>query len=287
MFIFKPTLENYADLWLKSITDNLPVVGIVLGVIILALIIIGIFAKRLTFPTSITYWGIGVVLLLIVWALPNFVDTATFYDYLINTIIVVAGTLIISISIGCLSAYGLARYTGIAGVVILIAALAFRALPSMGLILPFFWIGRSLGLIDTYPLVILVLVARNQPFTIWMLRSFFMDIPREIEEAALIDGANRFTAFTKVIVPIMWPGIISTSLFTLLLAYQEFLMVRLLTNQNWTMAVGISPYAVGEDPGHLVTAAAAAVSTTLPLLLIIYLFQKQLVRGLTAGAVKG
>ena len=107
-------------------------VGIVLGVIILALIIIGIFAKRLTFPTSITYWGIGVVLLLIVWALPNFVDTATFYDYLINTIIVVAGTLIISISIGCLSAYGLARYTGIAGVVILIAALAISGLAQYG-----------------------------------------------------------------------------------------------------------------------------------------------------------
>ena len=72
-------------------------------------------------------------------------------------------------------------------------------------------------------------VAVNQPFTIWMLRSFFMDIPKELEESAMVDGANRLTAFRKVIIPIMWPGIISTALFSLLLAYNEFLLVRILT----------------------------------------------------------
>jgi multiple sugar transport system permease protein len=157
----------------------------------------------------------------------------------------------------------------------------------MGLLLPFFWIGRAIGLIDSYVLVILVLVAKNQPFTIWMLRSFFMDIPRELEEAATIDGANRLTAFTKVIIPIMWPGIISASLFTLLLAYHEFLLVRLLTTVNWTLPVAISSYASGEDPGQITLAAAAAVSTTLPILLVILFFQKHLVAGLTQGAVKG
>ncbi len=287
LFIFEPTLKNYTNLWLDSITENLPVVGIVLGVIIVALIIIGIFAKRLPFPTSIAYWGIVVVLFLIVWALPNIVDTAQFYDYFVNTIIVTVGTVIISISVGCLAGYALARYTGVAGVVILIAALGFRALPSMGLLLPFFWLGRWSGLVDSYVLVILVLVAKNQPFTIWMLRSFFMDIPQEIEESAMIDGANRITAFTKVIIPIMWPGIISTALFTLLLAYHEFLLVRLLTTTNWTLTVAMSSFAVGEDPGHITLGAAAAVSTTIPIMIVILFFQKQLVKGLTAGAVKG
>jgi len=287
LFIFEPTFENYSDLWLDSITENLALVGIVLSVIIVALIIIGIFAGRIPLPNNVIYGGILVGFLLILFALPRFVNTSQFYDYLINTVIVTVGTVVISISVGGLAGYALARYTGVAGVVILIAALAFRSLPSMGLLLPFFWLGRATGLVDSYVLVILVLVAKNQPFTIWMLRSFFMEIPREIEESAMIDGANQLTAFTKVIIPIMWPGIISAALFTLLLAYHEFLLVRLLTNVNWTLTVGISGFAVGEDPGHITLAAAAAVSTTLPILLIIFIFQKQLVKGLTAGAVKG
>jgi len=287
LFIFEPTFENYSDLWLDSITENLALVGIVLSVIIVALIIIGIFAGRIPLPNNVIYGGILVGFLLILFALPRFVNTSQFYDYLINTVIVTVGTVVISISVGGLAGYALARYTGVAGVVILIAALAFRSLPSMGLLLPFFWLGRATGLVDSYVLVILVLVAKNQPFTIWMLRSFFMEIPREIEESAMIDGANRLTAFTKVIIPIMWPGIISAALFTLLLAYHEFLLVRLLTNVNWTLTVAISGFARGEDPGHITLAAAAAVSTTLPILLIIFIFQKQLVKGLTAGAVKG
>ena len=90
-----------------------------------------------------------------------------------------------------------------------------------------------------------------------MLRSFFMNIPKEIEESAMVDGANRLTAFISVIIPIMWPGIISTALFTLLLAYSDFLLVRILTQSNWTLTVAISKYAAGEDPGHITLAAAA------------------------------
>ena len=124
-----------------------------------------------------------------------------------------------------MAGYGLARYTGHAGVVVLIAALGFRALPRLSLILPYYWIGNITNLLDTHLLVILTLVAVNQPFTIWMLRSFFMEIPRELEESAMVDGASRLTAFRRVIIPIMWPGIISTALFSLLLAYNEFLLV--------------------------------------------------------------
>jgi len=287
LFIFEPTFKNYSDLWLDSIGENLPVVGIVLSVIIVVLIMIGIFARYIPLPNRIIYGGILVAIALILFAIPRFLDTGRFYDYFINTIIVTVGTVIISISVGCLAGYALARYTGVAGVVILIAALGFRSLPSMGLLLPFFWLGRWSGLVDSYILVILVLVAKNQPFTIWMLRSFFMDIPREIEESAMIDGANRLTAFFKVIIPIMWPGIVSTALFTVVLAYHDFLIVKLLTQQNWTLTVAMSAWAVGEDPGHITLAAAAAVSTTIPLMIVIFLFQKQLVQGLTAGAVKG
>ena len=103
----------------------------------------------------------------------------------------------------------------------------------------------------------------------------------------MVDGASRFTAFRKVVIPIMWPGIISTALFSLLLAYNEFLLVRLLTQTNWTLPVAISRFTGGEDPRHLTLAAAAAVSATIPIVVVILFFQKNLVKGLAAGAVKG
>ena len=165
--------------------------------------------------------------------------------------------------------------------------LRFRALPRIAFLLPFYWIGSALNLLDTHLLVILTMVAINQPFTIWMLRSFFMEIPADLEDAAMIDGASRFQAFMNVIIPIMWPGIISTALFSLLLAYNEFLLVRLLTQTNWTLPVAISRFTGGEDPRHLTLAAASAVSATIPIILVILFFQKNLVKGLAAGAVKG
>lgn len=197
------------------------------------------------------------------------------------------GTLVVSITIGCLAGYALARYAGILGVVILVAALGFRALPRLAFVLPYFYLGQISGLYDSHVLLIICLVAVNQPFTIWMLRSFFMDIPREIEESAMVDGCNRLTAFLRVIIPITWPGIISTALFTLLLAYNEFLLVRILTQSKWTLPVAIAQFTGGEDPGHITLASAAAVSTTIPIVIVILFFQKQLVKGLTAGAVKG
>jgi len=224
---------------------------------------------------------------LLLWGIPRLIDTAKFYDYFINTIIVTVGTVVISISIGCLAAYGLARYSGLLAVSILIAALAFRALPRLAFILPYYSIGSATNTLDTYLLIILTLVAINQPFTIWMLRSFFMEIPKDLEEAAMIDGASRLTAFRKVIIPIMWPGIISTALFSLLLAYNEFLLVRILAQTNWTLPVAISRFTGGEDPRHLTLAAASAVSITIPIIIVILVFQKHLVKGLSAGAVKG
>lgn len=287
LFFFEPTLENYSDLWLESTPDNFAALGFGLVAIVVALVFLGIFAGRLPVPNWVIYCGILVVGFLILWAIPRFVDTAEFYDYFVNTIIVTVGTVIISISVGCLAGYALARYTGISGVVILVAALGFRALPRMAFVLPYFWLGQMTGLYDTHFLLIITLVAVNQPFTIWMLRSFFMDIPREIEESAMVDGCNRLTAFLRVIIPITWPGIVSTALFTLLLAYNEFMLVRVLTQSNWTLPVAIAQFTGGEDPGHITLASAASVSVTIPIVFVILFFQKQLVKGLTAGAVKG
>ena len=157
----------------------------------------------------------------------------------------------------------------------------------MAFILPYYYFAQLSGLYDTFPLLIVTFVAINQPFTIWMLRSFFMEIPRELEEAAMIDGCNRLTGFVRVIVPIVWPGIITTALFTLLLAYNEFLLARLLTATNSTLPVGISRYTSGEDARLIPLSNASAVSITLPIVFIIIFFQRYLIKGLAGGAVKG
>lgn len=286
-FIFTPTFENYTELWLRSVPENGATIAYFIMAAIVVLVCLLLFANNIPVPNGVVYVGTLIGFGVLLWAIPKVLDTAQFYDYFVNTIIVTVGTVIVSISIGCLAGYSLARYAGIASVVILIAALAFRALPRLAFILPYYWIGQATNLLDTHLLVILTLVAVNQPFTIWMLRSFFMDIPKDLEESAMVDGASRLTAFRKVIIPIMWPGIISTALFTLLLAYNEFLLVRILTQSNWTLPVAISRFTGGEDPRHLTLAAAASVSATIPIVLVILFFQKNLVKGLAAGAVKG
>ena len=286
-FIFTPTWENYQELWLREVPENGMMILYTLLACTVLLICIALFAEYIPMPNGLIYAVVVAGGALMLWAIPRYVDTDQFYDYFLNTLIVTFGTVVVSISVGCLAGYALSRYTGMAAVVVLISALAFRALPRLAFTFPYYWIGKLTNLLDTHVLLIITLVALNQPFTIWMLRSFFMDIPKDLEESAMVDGANRLTAFRKVIIPIMWPGIISTALFSLLLAYNEFLLVRILAPTTWTLPVAISRYTGGEDPRHLTLAAAASVSATIPIVIVILFFQKHLVKGLSAGAVKG
>jgi multiple sugar transport system permease protein len=137
--------------------------------------------------------------------------------------------------------------------------------------------------------VIAVLVSINQPFTIWMLRSFFQSIPAELDEAARVDGCSHAQAFYRVIMPVMWPGVITTGLFSFLLAYNDYLVCALLLDaQSQTMVPAITQYFNRETTAtDQVEAVAAAVSITAPLFLLVMVFQRQIVSGLTAGAVKG
>ena len=288
LFWFEPTFEQYSELWLEKVPENFLVLVYTLIAILMTLFLFSVIGKKLSISSvAIRLIILGTIVLMLL-SIPLFVKTAEFYDYFVNTMIVAIGTVIISIGIASLSGYALSRYLGIAGVILIILALAFRSLPRMAFGLPYFWMGQISGLYDSNFLVIIALAAVNQPFAIYMLRSFFKDIPREIEEAAMVDGASRFEAFIKVIVPIMWPGIITTSLFTLVLVYHEFLLVRILTLKNWTLAVAMQQYLGGiSDSGSLPLKSAAAVSAALPLLVVILFYQKHLIKGITAGSVKG
>lgn len=283
---YEVTSNAYRAFWLRSDDQAfLPVVGVLLGGVLLSVLIARIGRRqRTSWP-----WYLASALMVAgtIWFIPTQFAMTRNYAYFINSVIVTVLTLAISISLGLLAGYGLARYSGISGAMILIVALAFRALPRTAFALPYYVAADRLGILNSRLVVVMALVALNQPFTIWMLRSFFMEIPRAIEEAAMVDGANRFQAFWRVIVPIMWPGIIATSLFTLLLAYNEFLLVRVLTITEWTLPVALVALTGGESTTTLTQAAAASVSITLPIVVIIIIFQKHLVKGLAAGAVKG
>lgn len=219
-----------------------------------------------------------------------------------NSLIVTTGVVTVSLTVGTLAGYGLARSGSTLAFWILLIALIFRALPPSVLVagyLPVFinsaeWLAPILG--ENAPTlygkpfaVIAVLVAINQPFTIWMLRSFFQNIPSELDEAARVDGCSHFQAFRRVIMPVMWPGVITTGLFSFLLAYNDFLVTALLLDaQNQTMVPAIVGMFNRETTTtDQVVAVAAAVSITAPLIFLVLIFQRQIVSGLTAGAVKG
>ena len=211
-----------------------------------------------------------------------------FYVNFMNTALVTLGTVALSLGVGCLAGYALSRYRGAWGFGLLIVALVFRALPHSTLLPSFLTLFDVLGLRNTTLSLILVLVAINQPFTIWMLRAFFANIPAELDEAALVDGCTRWQAFRRVIVPVMWPGIVTTGLFSFLLAYNDFLLSSALTNtERMTMPAAIANAISAESEALLMQGVAGAVSITIPLIVLVAIFQKQLVSGLTQGAVKG
>lgn len=237
-----------------------------------------------------------------------------FYRNFQNSVVVTLGVVAVSLTIGTLAGYALSRTKSSPAFWLLTTALVFRALPysvlaagylpvfvnSRDLLMPL-WsapvLGPLLQALSSAPptlygqpwAVIAVLVSINQPFTIWMLRSFFETIPVELDEAARVDGCTDFGAFRRVIMPVMWPGVVTTGLFSFLLAYNDYLICALLLDaQSQTMVPAITQYFNRETTmTDQVEAVAAAVSITAPLFLLVMVFHRQIVSGLTAGAVKG
>lgn len=212
-----------------------------------------------------------------------------FWKAALNTAIVSICVVAISLTFGTLGGYALSRSTFRYAFWLLILALVFRAMPHItlvsGYLLPFFeW-----NLWGHLPTGIIVLVAINQPFTLWMLTSFFKNIPKDLDESAMVDGCTPFQAFRHVIIPVMWPGVITTGLFSFLLAYNDFAVTAmLLSKENQTMVPKIASFlGTTQTKGNVMFAVSSVVSVTAPLFVLVLFFQRQIVSGLTAGAVKG
>jgi trehalose/maltose transport system permease protein len=212
-----------------------------------------------------------------------------FWRAALNSTVVVVCVVVISLTIGTLGGYALSRSTYRYTFWLLITALVFRAVPPItlvsGYLLPFY----SLNMWGHLPTAIIVLVAINQPFTLWMLTAFFKNIPKDLDESARMDGCTPFQAFRHVIIPVMWPGVITTGLFSFLLAYNDFIVTAmLLSKQNQTMIPKIASFlGTTQTEGNVMFAVASVVSVAAPLFILIMFFQRQIVSGLTAGAVKG
>jgi trehalose/maltose transport system permease protein len=212
-----------------------------------------------------------------------------FWRAALNSLVVVVCVVTISLTFGTLGGYALSRSTYRYAFWLLILALVFRAMPPItlvsGYLLPFYqW-----NLWGHLPTAIIVLVAINQPFTLWMLTAFFRNIPKELDESARVDGCTPFQAFRHVIIPVMWPGVITTGLFSFLLAYNDFIVTAmLLSKENQTMIPKIASFlGTTQTEGNVMFAVSSVVSVTAPLFLLVMFFQRQIVSGLTAGAVKG
>ena len=203
-------------------------------------------------------------------------DRKSLFGETLNTFIICFFVVCTSLTIGTLGGYALSRSSYQYTFWLLVIALIFRAMPPItlvaGYMLPFFeW-----NIWGILPTTIVVLVAINQPFTLWMLHSFFQNIPKELDESAKVDGCTQFEAFRFVIIPAMWPGVITTGLFSFLLAYNDFAVTSmLLAENNRTMVPAIAAFlGTTYTEGNIMFAVAAVVSTTIPLFLASYVLSK-------------
>jgi multiple sugar transport system permease protein len=207
-----------------------------------------------------------------------------------NSAIVALVTTALSLVVGAFCAYALARLKMKRKFLILAIVLSISTFPQIAIAAPIFKLWRDIGLYNTIPGLVIPYLTFALPLTIYILTSFFREIPRDLEEAALVDGATNFEAFRKVVVPLAAPGLATAGILTFIAAWNEFLLAITLTSSTKARTV---PAAIAFFTGStqfeqpLGTISAASVTISIPLILLVLFFQKRIVAGLTAGAVKG
>jgi len=210
-----------------------------------------------------------------------------FLRYLKNSVLVSFFTPVISVSVSALAAYAFSRWrTGIARSSLLFI-LTFRMVPVTLIVLPLYVIAYNVGMHDNPVTLVLIYSALNIPFSLWLLRGFFMDIPLALDEAAMIDGCTRFGAFWRVILPTVRPGLIAASIFSFALAWNEYFVALMLTGRRTKLLTVAAAEYRGELIQYWSYSAAAAVGIILPAVVFMMIVQRYFTRGLTFGAVKG
>jgi len=209
--------------------------------------------------------------------------------FLLNSLVIVTASVVISLLIGTPAAYALARFDlptklGSAG---LMSALFVRMVPAILLVVPFYIALGKFGLLNNRLGLIIIYTGINTSFVIWMMQSFLAEIPKEIEEAALVDGDSRWSAMWRIILPLAGPGLAATAIFAVIATYNDFLVALTMTStpKAQTVPVGISTL-IGKIQVEWGPMAAAGVIGAVPIIIFASLVQRHFVRGMTLGAVK-
>jgi len=231
---------------------------------------------------------------------PVFLFTPTFKSYhdvllvrslsqvrfIANSLIATVLATAIAVAFGAMAAYGLARFEFKGRKDLAFWILSTRMAPPIAFIVPMFVLIKSIGLLDTWWALVIMYTGMNLSFSVWILRGFFMDIPPELEESALVDGYTRWQVFTRIALPLVKPGLAAVAVFASIFSWNEFLFALILTQQNAkTIPIGITGFSssMGVHWGPFMAVGFIAI---LPILIFTFLMQKYLVRGLTFGAVK-
>ncbi len=210
-----------------------------------------------------------------------------FDSYLLNSSIIGFSSTALCVLVGTMAAYGFSRFKIPAGNHLFFYILATRLGPPVAYALPMYLIFNKLGLINTHVGVILAHATFNLVLVVWMMKSFFDDIPREVEEAAYLDGCGHFRVFFKIALPMTYPGLAAVSIFVLIFSWNELLFALILTGGETRTLTVMIPSLVLHTGTLWGQVAAASVLQSVPILVFIFFIQKQLVQGLTFGAVKG
>ncbi|MFH8618282.1 carbohydrate ABC transporter permease [Streptomyces sp. NPDC017979] len=215
-------------------------------------------------------------------------ESETFWSSVRASALVGVGTVVVSLVIGVLAAYAVARFAFLGRRVFVLAILSVQMIPLAGLIIPIYLLLSEAGLTDSLVGVVLTYLVFMLPFTVWLLRGFIVSIPAELEEAAMVDGCTRAGAFRRVLLPLLAPGLVATSLYSLVQAWNEYVLayVLLSSNEKQTVSIWLVTFqtSFGTDYGAMM---AGATLTALPVVVFFLFVQRRVAAGLAAGAVKG
>jgi multiple sugar transport system permease protein len=210
-----------------------------------------------------------------------------FLQYLQNTIIIATATTVGAVTLGSLAAYSFTRFRYPGSDFLPLAYLVMRMLPRFVLVIPYYLLMRTLGLLNTHSAMILAYMGFALPFSIWMMIGFFKEIPIELEEAAMVDGCDRLRVFFQIVLPLAAPGLAATAIFAFLLGWNELLFSLVLSGRD-TRTLAQLPLTFSTDRGTEWGMVMAAGSLTLlPVIAFALLVQRHILRGMTLGAVKG
>ena len=233
---------------------------------------------------AVTYWPKEVV-----WdSYKNlFTTTVNFLDAMKNSFVVAAATTVVSLTTSTLAAYAFSRYRFAGRRAMMALFLSNNMFPTVLLLIPLYSIMRKMGLLYTPGSLILAYTTFTIPFSVWLLNGFLNDLPLTFEEAALVDGCNRRTAFSKIILPILGPCLVATGVYIFMTSWNEYTFAVMFTNtQTRTIPVALKSL-IGQLGVQWDLLTAGGIITIIPVCIMFFFAQKRLVEGLTAGAVKG